>query len=72
MDEPRRSREARARAETALVRVLSVTLAPSGALGVLNLRGTGFVARDHEGRLLSGRLADGTLFAGTDTIRVLR
>jgi len=38
----------------------SVTLAPSGALGVLNLRGTGFVARDHEGRPLSGRLADGT------------
>ena len=38
----------------------SVTTAPSGALGVLNLRGTGFVARDHEGRMLRGRLSDGT------------
>lgn len=38
----------------------SVTTAPSGVLGVLNLRGTGFVARDHEGRILGGRLADGT------------
>ena len=38
----------------------SVTTAPSGMLGVLNLRGTGFVARDHEGRILAGRLADGT------------
>lgn len=38
----------------------SVTTAPSGTLGVLNLRGTGFVARDHESRRLAGRLADGT------------
>lgn len=38
----------------------SITVAPSGVLGVLNLRGTGFVARDHESRVLAGRLADGT------------
>lgn len=38
----------------------SVTIAPSGTLGVLNLRGTGFVARDHQSRALTGRLADDT------------
>ena len=38
----------------------AVTLSPSGQLGVFNLRGTGYVARDHERHALTGHLPDGS------------